>query len=62
MAEKKLFYFETSAKNGNNVKAMFEGIAGQLCERGHKQKLGPSLTNNPTTKLSPVNQKKEGIS
>lgn len=52
MKEKNLVYFETSAKEGSNVKAMFEGVASQLSERGHKQKVGPPSMNTPTTKLT----------
>jgi GTPase SAR1 family protein len=50
--EKNLMYFETSAANGSNVKTMFMDVAGQLSERGHKQKVGPPSINTPTTKLT----------
>ena len=45
-------YFETSAANGSNVKTMFMDVAGQLSERGHKQKTGPPSMNVPATKLT----------
>jgi len=58
--DKKLVYFETSAKTGHNVKDMFIQVATQLAERNPQTQGGPNSRTNKGTTLEQNREEQKG--